>query len=170
MAGILAIRSEKANGVSIEIPDFRDKNVRELYRHDHESGALDFDTSDIFPAGHDKELTGNFTRLMTEIYPIYIGGLNLFNIVMDGIEIYDLIENDTGKLSIRDAVNTLIKEMPKLSENCRMLKKIMEAYPDSLPGRTIAKIFASQQMEKLLNPEETIAELQKWQTGIYAER
>ena len=171
MAGILAIRSEKANGASIEIPDFRDKDVRELYRNDHESGAIDFDTSDIFPAGHDKELTSHFSRAMTELYPIYMGGLNLFNVVMDGIEIYDLIESDIDKLRIRDAANSLILDMPQLSENFHILKKIMDAYPDSLPGRTIANIFAAQpQLDKLFNAEATIAELKKWQTEIYVER
>jgi hypothetical protein len=167
LAGILAIRSEKQNGASIEIPDFRDKAVRELYRNDNESGISEFDTSDIFPAGHDKKLTGNYTRIMTELYPICMdGGLNLVNNVFDGIEIYSQIEGDKGKLLIRNAVNRLIKELPKISENCKMLQKIMEAYPDSIPGRSIAKIIAAQRWDKLINAEATIAELQKWQTEV----
>ena len=167
LAGILALRSEKLNGKSITIPDFRDKAVRELYRNDHDSGSIDFDPSDIFPAGHDKKLTGNFSRIMTELYPLCIdGGLNLANSVFDGIEIYSQIEGDAGKLRIRNAVNHLIKELPQISENCKMLQKIMEAYPDSIPGRTIAGIIAAQKWEKLTNPESTIAELQQWQTEV----
>ena len=167
LAGILAIRSEKLNGASIEIPDFRDKAVRELYRNDHDSGITKFDTTDIFPAGHDKELTGNFSRIMTELYPILMdGGLNLVNNVFDGMEIYSQIEGDKGKLLIRNAVNRLIKELPKISENCKMLQKIMDAYPDSIPGRTIAKIIAAQRWDKVINAESTIAELQKWQTEV----
>jgi hypothetical protein len=167
LAGIMAIRSEKRNGQSIEIPDLRDKANRELYRNDHESGAIEFDTSDIFPAGHDKTLTDNFTRLMTEVYPICMdGGLNRFHAVFDGIEIYDQIDGDAGKLLIRNKANQLVKEMPKLAENCQMLKKIMEAYPDSIPGRTIAKVLDTPRLEKLLNADATIAELQKWQTEV----
>ena len=104
---------------------------------------------------------------MTELYPLCIdGGLNLANSVFDGIEIYSQIEGDAGKLRIRDAVNRLIKELPQISENCKMLQKIMEAYPDSIPGRTIAGIIAAQRWEKLTDPESAIAELQQWQTEV----
>jgi hypothetical protein len=166
LAGIMAIRSEKLNGASVRIPDFRNPEERDAYRNDYESGATEFDPQAIFPEGHDKALTGNFTRVMVELYPKSMGGLNLFNSVYDGMKLYNNMVKAEHKIQIRNAVNRLIQELPALSENCKLAQKIMEAYPDTVPGRTIARVLAAQDMERLLNPEQTIKELLAWQGDL----
>ena len=165
MAGLMAVRSEQRNGELVKIPDLRKAEDRELCRSDR--GDLPtLDTSDIFPAGHETELAGQFTRVMTELYPHGNGGLVLFNNVMDGIRIYnDLLDADS-KLQVRNAVGRLICELPALAENCRTAQKIQAAYPDSNPGRTIARVLAEQQLEKILNYEQTIRELEDWQNHL----
>jgi len=166
LAGIMAVRSEQLNGQAVRIPDLRDPVERELYRNDNGIAKVDFDPSDIFPAGHETEIAGNFTRVMTELYPMDFGGLNLATAVFDGMKIYKDIRNAEGKLELRDGVNQLIKELPQICENCKMAQKIMEMYPDSVPGHTIARMLESQDLERLLNPERTIAELQAWQADL----
>ena len=162
MAGLMAVRSEKLNGALVRIPDMRKKEDRELCRNDR--GDLpDFDTSDVFPPGHETVLAGQFTKVMTELFPRGNGGLTLFNGVMAGIRLYADLRDPDSRLQIRDAAGKLIRELPALAENVALARKIQEAYPDSKPGRTIARVLAETDLPKILNYEQTIAELQKWQ-------
>ena len=165
MAGLMAIRSTKRNGEFIEIPDFRDKAIREKYRND--MGDFQFmDPTAIFPVGHDTAITGEFSAVMTRIYPLLGGGLPLFDSALDGMNIYQDVKGAESKLKIRDAVNKAIQSLPQLAEDCRIARKIMEAYPDSIGGKTIAKIFETHDMDKIFNYEKTIREMQEWQASI----
>ena len=165
LAGIMAIRSANRNGEYIEIPDLRDKAVREKYRNDH-GDFQPLDPTAIFPEGHDPAITGQFSAVMTRIYPLLTGGLPMYDNAIDGMKIYNDVKGTEGKLQIRDAVNQAIRILPQLAEDCRIAKQIMEAYPDSVGGKTIARIFAAHDMDKIFNTEAAIREMQQWQTTI----
>ena len=166
MAGLMAIRSEECNGELVKIPDMRKSEDRELCRHDC-GNLTEFDPSDVFPAGHETELAGQFTRVMTELYPNCNGGLVLFNNVMDGMRVYnDLLDSDS-KLQVRNSVGKLICELPALAVNCRLAQKIQQTYPDSCPGRTIARLLSETDLPKILDYEKTIRELQEWENHLF---
>ena len=165
MAGLMAVRSEKRNGELVKIPDLRKAEDRELCRND-QGDLPDFDTSDVFPAGHETELAGQFTRVMCKFYPFSRGGLILFNNAMDGMRIYNDLRDAESKLQVRNAVARLICELPDLAANCRLAQKIQQAYPDSAPGRTIARVFDGVDLQKILNYEKTICELQDWENHL----
>ena len=163
MAGLMAIRSAERNGEAVTIPNLRDPAVRDQYRNDFRKPES-IDCTAVFPEGHDPKITGSFTTVMTKLLPLMpSGGLPLFFNVIDGMKIYDQISNVDGKLKLRNDANRLIKELPELSANALVAKKIMEAYPDSIAGKTIANLFNMQEIEKLFNVEETIAEIRQWQ-------
>ena len=161
MTGLMAQRSADQNGKLLTVPDFRDPAQREQFRNDFEKPFY-FDPQKIFPEGHDPAISGNFNRTMIELYPYEEGGLPLFDNVYDGMKIYDQILNDDAKLKIRDAASRLIREMPALAESCQMAKKIMQAYPDCIAGKSLATIFATHDLELLTDPERVIAEVRAW--------
>ena len=165
MAGLMAVRSEKLNGQLVKIPDMRKAEDRELCRNDHGDLPV-FDTSDIFPAGHETELAGQFNRMMTELYPHGNGGLILFNNVMDGIRIYADLRDAESKLQVCNSVGKLIRELPGLAANIELAQKIQQRYPDSKPGHTIARVLSELNLPKILNYEQTIRELEDWQNNL----
>ena len=104
---------------------------------------------------------------MTKLLPLMPGtGLPLFNNVMDGMKIYDQIKNLDGKLKLRNDANRLVRDLPEIANNCRIAKQIMDAYPDCIAGRTIANVFAVQDMDKIFNFEKTIDEIREWQNNL----
>ena len=166
MAGLMAIRSEKRNGELVKIPDMRKAEDRELCRGDHGDPSSTLNTSDVFPAGHETALAGQFTRVMTELYPHGNGGLILFNNVMDGIRIYADLRDAESKLQVRNSVGKLIRELPELAANIELAQKIQQRYPDSKPGHTIARVLSEQDLPKILNYKQTIQELEDWQNHL----
>ena len=166
MAGLMAIRSAELNGQAVTIPDMRDPAVREQYRNDFKKPDT-IDCTAVFPEGHDPAITGAFTTVMTKLLPLMPGtGLPLFNNVMDGMKIYDQIKNLDGKLKLRNDANRLVRDLPEIANNCRIAKQIMDTYPDCIAGRTIANVFAVQDMDKIFNFEKTIDEIREWQNNL----
>lgn len=165
MAGLMANRSQMQNGLSVRIPDMRNPEDRELCRYD-EGDLPDFDPTDIFPPGHDQSISGNFSTVMTKLFPLDNSSLTLFNNVMDGIKIYDDLLNDSDREKVQKCVDELIPQLPEIAEYCRQAQVIQQAYPDSRPGRTIAQALAAQDMDKIMHPEETAAMLKAWKESL----
>ena len=169
MAGICACRSMELGGIPVDIPDFRNKEDRDKYRDDHYSVVdSNRDPQNIFPEGHDTNITKNFNTLMTKIYPLYCGehGIKLYYRAVDGIKLYDNIVDPAQKLTVVNAVNKLIKHLPELAKNCSELKKIGDLYPECPAGWMIAKFIRENEMDKIFNYEETIKELQDWLSSL----
>lgn len=164
LAGIMAARSCATGGVPVQIPDFRVKAERDKYRCDDWSGAVEnFDPQHIFPDGHDPEITGSFTTVMTNLFPgDSKDGFPLVHSALDGMRLYPHIADDTGRLNVVSAVNLLIHKLPEIAGNCRIARSIADAYPDCVPGRTLCRLLAEEDIEKIENTEITIAELRAW--------
>ena len=161
MTGIMAIRSEKQGGKSIRIPDMRNPGDRELCRYDCED-ELPFHHEHIFPEGHDPAVTGEFSTVMTKLFPILPGGLNVFNAAINGIRLYDNIKNDKAKFDLLKCLNTALKELPEIAENCRKAERIRDAYPDCIAGKMLTEMLAAQDLKRIYDVEGTAAELIKW--------
>ncbi|NLG12588.1 MAG: Gfo/Idh/MocA family oxidoreductase [Lentisphaerae bacterium] len=166
LPGILAIRSENLGGIPIQIPDFRDKKQREAFRNDN-GDVKAFDPTKIFPEGHDTAITSDFSKTMIQLYPMnQYGGLYLLNRVMDGIKIYPHIADSAGKIAIQDAARKLVADLPEIAKTMETALKIKNAYPDSMPGKTIARIIDFYDIDAILNYENTIQRLNRWLTTL----
>lgn len=163
LAGIMAVKSFENDGIMVDIPDFRKKEDRDKYRNDHFKFNEKFDTENIFPEGHDKNITANLTTVMTNLYPLNLkSGIPAFNMAVDGMKLYDNIIDAQGKLNIISRVVNLIKCLPELADDCRAAQKIIDAYPDSLPGKMLKKVLDDIDLEKIYNIEQFVAELEAW--------
>ena len=163
LAGIMAIRSERQDGKLIEIPDFRDKNIRDLYRNDNGEQTRLFDPENIFPEGHDKTLTSQYTKVMCELFPRRKGGLVQLKNVFDGIKLVMDARNTSAMVELHNAVNQVIRELPQMYENIQIAQQIADKYPDSLPGKKLREVLDNWDIDKILNYEQTISELRDWQ-------
>lgn len=162
MAGIMAVKSTQANGEPMDIPDFRDRKVREAFRNDH-FAQEHFDPEAIFPAGHDPAITGNFTTVMSlfSSFRGYIGTILVRN-VFDGMALYPDLASDQDRFAVIADVRKLIHELPAIAANYREALAIADAYPDSLAAKAIYDHVHSAEMAKVLDTDKTIAELRDW--------
>lgn len=162
IAGILGARSNANGGVVLRIPDFRNKSERDEFRNDDYQFKY-FDPEHFFPEGHDPAITGDFTTIMTRLFPMNsMGGIPLVKRALDGIKLYSFIANADEKLMVIKTVNKLIDELAGIADLCRRAEVVMNAYPDSLPGQTIKRVLDTTEMDKIYNTESTIAELKTW--------
>lgn len=169
LTGIMAARSCAQGGNVVEVPDFRKPEVREQFRHDEEYyWPKDFDAEHVFPEGHDRELTKNFTPTMTALFPMaqQSGGIHLYNMVMQGIRLYPQIADDAGRLRIIKATHRLLAELPSLAEHCRMARKIADAYPECPAGKTLARLFREEDFAGMEDTVGTSAKLRQWLDGV----
>ncbi|MBO7147894.1 MAG: Gfo/Idh/MocA family oxidoreductase [Lentisphaeria bacterium] len=163
LTGIMAVHSSLKDGEMVEVPDFRNKAVRDQYRNDDVYYGNAFDPENIFPEGHDPSLTGQFSELMTKLYPKSNGsGLPTYNMAYDGMKIFDNIADAEGKLRIISRVSRLIECLPTLADAIKTARKIADAYPESLPGKMLYDVLDSVDCEKICNVEQTTAELRTW--------
>lgn len=161
ITGILASRSCKQGGTVIDVPDFRKQADRDRYRDDHGDEVF-FDHEHIFPAGHDTNITKDFTAVMNDLYPVNAGGgFSLYQKAMDGMKLYPYTDND-GKLAVIENVSRLITRLPQIAATCRTAETIAGAYPDSIAGKTIRKSLDSVDPAKIEHTEETICFLRNW--------
>ena len=170
LAGIMAARSYAMNGATLDIPDFRKKEDRERFKDDfrHEM-RKNFDPMGLFPAGHDTSITGNYSKVMVGLYPKNAnGGLPCVNKALDGMKLYPFIADADGKLAIVKNVIKAIDEMPELAKLCQMARRIAEAYPDCMPGRSLKRLLVQPEIAKVEDTANTIAEFKTWLDGIKA--
>ena len=169
LTGIMAARSSAQGGNVVEVPDFRKPEVREQYRHDDEHcWPKNVDAEHIFPDGHDCELTKHFTPTMAALFPMnqQSGGIHLYNMVMQGIRLYPQVADEAGRLRIIKAANRLLAALPSLAENCRMARKLADAYPESIAGRTLARVIREEDFNGMEDTAGTAAKVRKWLEGI----
>lgn len=166
MTGLMAVRSQAQNGAPIDIPDFRDKNIREKYRNDNTKPEQPDTDNLLFGKNHDHEITGNFTTVMTKLIPLPWGypwgGTGLVRSVFDGMKLYPDLKRPEDKLDVIRNVRTLIAELPELVKVYRDALKIADAYPDSLGARILRESLSIGEPEAILNTEQTLRELQEW--------
>lgn len=157
LAGIMAVRSQMNNGAPVEVPDFRDSAVRDKYRNDH-LHQTHFDPENVFPAGHDKELTKEFGPSMRKL----IGNVAEVRHAFDGISVYDSLAGPEDKYAVISSVKRLIKKLPEINENYEFVKKLTTLYPDCDAAQAIETYLEIGETEKIFATEETKQELLDW--------
>jgi len=155
IAGIMAVKSQLNGGIPVEVPDFRDKAVREKYRNDHFQQEH-FDPANIFPEGHDTLITGNYCKLMKDL------DTSLVRTVFDGMKIYKTLSTANDREYILKRAHELIGKLPEQAEIYTALQKIADSYPDTVAAKAINSYIVEGYPEKVLNPEAARAEIQSW--------
>ena len=150
LAGIMAVRSQASDGIPVEIPDFRKKEVRDCYRNDY--GMQEhFDPAKIFPANAGEDSL-RFNSLMLDL----IQDGTLWRKVWDGALLWKNIKNDTGKVSVLKAMEELQERLESIPVHiaeahaligkypqapaAEALKGIMSIYEDELAGDLAEKL------------------------------
>ena len=149
------------------MPDFRDKAEREAYRDDWAEDVPNFDPESVFPPDADKELVKDFNRIMVELFHNYGAQRQLFTYIQ-GRRLYDNLADPAAKRLIVDVARALPALLPRMAEYCRLAKRIRDAYPDSIGGRTLARALAHLPLDMVLDHEKTSAEIADWLAKVDA--
>ena len=134
IAGIQAYRSAMNNGEPMDIPDFRDPDIREKYRNDNWVQESFFAKKKVFPEGDDLNITCDFTNTMSQLiskstlYRAYTDWYSVKNEVMD-------------KSNIIKILNDLIAALPELKEIYKKARIIADAYRDSEGARVLREML-----------------------------
>ena len=140
--------------------------MREKYRNDNTKPEQPDTDNLLFGENHDREITGNFTTVMTKLIPLPWGypwgGTGLVRSVFDGMKLYPDLKRPEDKLDVIRNVRTLIAELPELAQVYRDALKIADTYPDSLGARILRESLNIGEPEAILNTEQTLRKLQEW--------
>jgi hypothetical protein len=153
LAGIMAVKSEAAHGMPVDIPDFRDKAVREQYRNDH-FAQEHFDPARIFPDDQNLAETKNFTLIMSELDQAWrLDGVPQMIAALDGIKLYKFVTDPDSKLAVQTQVRKLLRNLDTLVDALESARKLSDKYPDSLGGKALASLLAAACPEKMADPK-----------------
>ena len=131
LAGIQALRSALNEGTPMEIPDFRDKAVRDRYRNDNWI-PKHLDVKKIFPENQDIAITGKFASTCKEL----VGYIRIVRSALDGIKVFDVVKQEQ-KMVVIDFVKELRDKLPEIADCYRRARVIADAYPESPAGIAI---------------------------------
>lgn len=157
LAGIMAVKSQYAGGVPVEIPDFRDKAVREQYRNDN-FAQEHLDPAKIFPEDQDINETKNFSATIIKLNH----ATELIIAALDGIKLYPYIKEAQSKMEVQTRVRELISRMDEFTKTLDDAKSLAAKYPDSLAAQALMSYCDSAYPEKLSSPETLKTELKDW--------
>ncbi len=131
LAGIQAVRSAVHEGEPMEVPDFRDKAVRDRYRNDHWQ-AKHLDPEGIFPENQDIHITGDFTTVCRDMIPL----IKLVRCALDGMKVYRFVPPEQ-KIIVVEQVRELREKLPEVAACYQRMRKIADAYPESMGGEAM---------------------------------
>lgn len=144
LAGIQALRSAEAEGTAMEIPDFRDKAVRDRYRNDNWQ-QKHIDPAKIFPENQDISVTNDFSPAVIELNS---AATNVRK-ALDSIKVFSVALPE-DKVRIIDLVKSVRDSAAKYAAVYARARKIADAYPDSPGGRVIREMLVDVGEEKLV--------------------
>jgi predicted dehydrogenase len=157
LAGIQALRSAEAEGAPMEIPDFRQKAVRDRYRNDNWM-QKHIDPYRIFPDNQDMAITGDFSaaglalnHAATRVRQA-LDAMKAFHVAVpeDQIRIITLVKE------VRDAA-------PEYAKTYARARNIVDAYPDSQGGRALGELLVDVGEEsRVMNTDNFVSELNNW--------
>ena len=128
ITGIQALRSALAEGEPMEVPDFRDKSVRERYRNDNFLPPH-IDPARIFPDDQDLGITGDFAPVCKTMIPL----IRLVRTALDGMKVYSSVRKDQ-RIVVIEAVKELRERIGEVQDCYRRMRRIADAYPESQGG------------------------------------
>ena len=161
LTGIMAVKSEYAGGIPVDIPDFRNKEIREHYRNDH-FAQQHFDPRKIFPNDQNVKETGRFSLIMNDLaHPWETNGIPLLISALEGIRLYPFITDPESRLAVQKQVRQLFLDMSSITEALKGARLLAEKYPDSPAGKAL-KSFIEAAPEKINDPQALREELANW--------
>jgi len=128
ITGIQALRSALAEGQPMEVPDFRDKAVRDRYRNDNFLPPH-IDPAHIFPDDQDLAITGDFAPVCKTMIPL----IRLVRSTLDAMKVYDFVQKDQ-QIIVIDQVKELRSKIGEVQACYKRMRKIADAYPESQGG------------------------------------
>lgn len=154
LAGIQALRSAAAEGAPMEIPDFRDKAVREKYRHDSWI-QKHIDPDRIFPDGQDPAITNDFSAAAIALNR---AATNVRK-ALDAIKAFPAAVPE-DKLRIIDLVKSVRDSAPDYAAAYARARKIADAYPASPGGRALRELLVDVgEEERVMRTDSFVAQL-----------
>jgi hypothetical protein len=156
LAGIQALRSAEAEGQPMEIPDFRQKDVRDKYRHDSWQ-QKHIDPARIFPDDQDLSVTGDFASAFAKAIPL----MRLIRAAFDAMKVYECTVPEQ-RIQTIDLVKQLRDNLPAIRDAFLRLKKIADKYPDSMGGIAIREKFDLCEYDRVIDTEKCKNELNAW--------
>ena len=105
---------------------------------------------------------------MTAFYPCQgMSGLPLVREAFDGIRLYPHLADANGRLQVISAVNKLLRDLPSLQQNVAKAQRIADAYPNTIPGKTIRRLLDhNDAIPRILDADATRATLQNWLASL----
>lgn len=153
LTGIQALRSALDEGTPMEVPDFRDKAVRERYRNDNWA-PKHLDVEKIFPEDQDISVTGKFAVVSKRLS----ASVKIVRSALDGIKVFDVVMPEQ-KILVIDLVKELRDKYDEIAEDYRNARKIAEAYPASPGGVALFEKLEFGDEKKIMDKEALTEEL-----------
>ena len=133
--GIQAYRSSLANGSPLDVPDLRDKAVRDAYRSDDYAQPRFDHRNGLFPPDHNREITEQFSLTMRDL----MQGSTTYRAYIDWKSVLADMEAPDKTIEMLDA---LIEQAPRLQEVQATAHQIVDAYPDSEAARALGDLLS----------------------------
>ena len=133
--GILAYRSAREGGRPYDIPNFRNKAQRDLWRSDNQAQPRYDVAKGVFPPDADKALTGQFNTIMKDLIPRCMR----YRAFVDWAKVFDDVKEKQKVVAIGDE---LLKSLPAFQGNIRDARRLAEKYPGSDGAKIIREILA----------------------------
>jgi len=152
--GIQALRSAKANGQPMEVPDFRDPAQRDRYRQDN-WGQQRYDTlHGLFPPDADRSITERFSKIMSDLinYSLLYRQYKDWNSVAG-----DMAEPE----KLQDMLEALIEKLPEVRATYAAARTLIDAYPRSDGARVLRQMLEEVGDEDIVMASEFQHELQR---------
>ncbi len=157
LAGMQALRSSEAEGVSMEIPDFRDPSARERYRHDHWIQPH-LDPARIFPDDQDLAVTNDFSAASRDLDR----SATCVRKALDAMTVYPVAAPEDQSRIIR-LVKEVRESAPAYARIYARARRIVDAYPDSQGGHALRELLEDVGEEhRVMRPDAFVAALNAW--------
>ncbi|HOJ39227.1 MAG TPA: hypothetical protein PK644_02015, partial [bacterium] len=142
---ILAFRSARENGKAYDVPDFRDKKQRDLWRHDTWAQQPYDVKSGVFPPDADRCLTGQFTTVMRDLIDASLQCRAYFD--------WGKVKKDLAEPEkYQEIVKKTAAQADSIVETYRKARRMVDAYPESDGARVLREMLELGKEEVVTSP------------------
>ena len=132
--GILTYKSAVNNGQPYDVPDFREKRVRDKYRRDTFACPRIDHVNAMFPKNADKKIVGEFTSIMAEL----LHRAPQCRAVADWATLSHVVKD---RRPLRAFVGDVLEALPVIRAAFKRAAGIADAYPKSQGARVIRELL-----------------------------
>jgi hypothetical protein len=143
--GILAYRSSQEGGTPFDVPDFRHKKERDLYRTDHYAQPRVDPRYACFPKNADKRLIGRFNTIMSQL----LNHATTCRAYLDWLTVADAVL-DPQRLG--ELAGAVIQAYPDTVRVMRKARALANAYPRSEGARLLREVLELGKEESVTHP------------------